>query len=694
MGSHKFGSPPLTLVLSLFFVPGMGSRGFLARWIMRARVEAAKRPRAAALVVVGAIATTVLVAALVFGPSLSRYQRRAKQHAKRRDFYRLYEVGVDVLDKMAHPHETRPVVVYNLRERSDPATFGAPSMVLHHPSIRHMKLDDECAPGYENIAELSGRDLLLARLIIRLPMGDAVAGDAESVTVPNECVRSLGGDVRLLDAERDGCSQPFELSCGGWRNYISHHVGGAGIQGEFHRLNELGPEEFHLALTDVFDEALRDSESLVARVLAAQISVQPAESDGDSGLGMPLIPNVELDFTGCAMLALVRTDALSPVVSMCDNVWPGCYEQVVDHIEQLEMQVLTSGLNCSSLLLTRGALGDGGIIQLDMHGRRQVLDSSVSLDAARYLSRLLAPFGAYYEGLDADSTIMRAPGVLLRRVRLALPVGSDSPFGEAHRMRILRLALSETLQDRFAHYVMADIPPDVVRALVANAANCIMATDLERVVHMVVPDPDERIEGVECLRSALAARTIGWTSLAPRAQHCWRSRRIRPNSPMFDLHVPAMGVDDVALLFTPAMLQTPWYSRTMEPSETIARFYFPLVRAAVEAFESARRGPGDALTCSHVIEGSQRALRALTECFSTHLLKRSFWVQLMQNFCDHPRAAVELPLSTPHHTEGSALWLRLASKCEGIDMDAAWRETVTEMPFFRRAFSCPRRLTR
>lgn len=650
-------------------------------------MEAAKRPRFALLVVGGAVVVGVLTMALVFGPALTRYQRRAKQHAKRRDFYRLYEVGVDTLDKMAHPHETRPVVVYNLRDRSDPATFGAPSMVLHHPSIRHMKIDDECAPGYENIAELSGRDLLLARLIIRLPVGD----ESDSLGVPNECVRSLGGDVRLLDAERDGCSQPFELSCGGWRNYISHHVGGAGAQGEFHRLNELGPEEFHLALTDVFDEALRDSESLVSRVMAAQISVQSTEQDADVGLGKPLIPNGESDFTGCAMLALVRTDALSPVVGMCDNVWPGCYEQVVDHIERLEMQVLRSGLNCSSLLMTRGALGDGGIIQLDMHGRRQALDSAVQLESARYLSRLLAPFGAYYEGLDADSTIMRAPGTLLRRVRLALPVGADAPFGQAHRMRILRLALSETLQDRFAHYVMADIPPDVLRALVANAANCIMATDLERVVHVVVPDPDERVDGVECLRAALLARTVGWTSLAPHAQHCWRARRVRPGRPMFDLHVPAMGVDNVALFFTPAMLQTPWYSRTMEPSETIARFYFPLVRAAVEAHESAKRATSEGPTCDNIIGGNQRALRALTECFSTHLLKRSFWVQLMQNFCDHPDAAVEVPLSTPHHTEGSDLWLRLASKCDGQAMDAAWTETVTEMPFFRRAFSCPRR---
>lgn len=658
---------------------------------MRMRVEAGKRPRQTAVAVALVVLAGVLVLFMVFGPAVYRYQRRAKHHAKRRDFYRLYEVGVDVLDKMAHPHETRPAVVYTLKYRTDPALFGAPSMVLHHPGIRHMKIDDQCAPGYENIAELSGRDLLLARLVVNLPVH---TGNAEmsAAALPNECVRSLGGDVRLLDAERDGCAQPFELSCGGWRDYIDHHV--SGTHGELHRLNELSPEEFHLALTDVFDEALRDPDSLVARVSAAQISVQPTETDADVALDTPLIPHDEADFTACAMLALVRTDALGPVVGMCDNVWPGCYDQVTENIERLETQVLASGMDCSRLLVTRGALGDGGIIQLDMHGQRQPLDSAVTLDSARYLSRLLAPFGAYYVGLDADSTILQTPGTLLRRVRLALPVGDDAPFGAAHRIRLLRLALSETLQDRFAHYVVSDIPPDVLRALVANAANCVMATDLQRAVHMLVPDPDERVEGVECLRAALAARTVGWTSLAPHAQQCWRARRVQPERPLFDLHVPAMGVDDVTLFFTPAMLQTPWYSRSMEPSETIARFYFPLVRAAVEAVESQRRGPDAAMTCDHVVEGNQRAFRALTECFSTHLLKRAFWVQLMQNFCDHPHAAVEVPLSTPHDTEGSALWLREASDCGALDADAVWTQSVREMPFFRRAFNCPRHAVR
>lgn len=659
---------------------------------MRARVEFGKtgiRP----YLLVGAILFFVCMIIIgCFAPTITHMNQRAKNHAKRREFYRLYEVGVQTLDDLAHPHDRRPVVLYQLTARTDPAGFNAPTMVLHHPGVRHMRVDDQCAPGYESIEQLDGRDLLLGRLLVNFPVQASKSDNSEHamLNAPNECVRSLGGDIRLLDKERDGCSQPFELSCGGWRNYIEHHV--SGRSGELHRLNELSPDEYHLALTDVFEDALHDSESLIARVANAGIPIQATtqKTHGATMLELPLIPSDEIDFASCVMLALIRTDALTPVATMCDNVWPGCYDSYLDAMEQLEPDVLRHGVDCANVLITRGALGDGGIVQIDMYGERQQL---VQLsESVLYLSRLLAPFGAYFVGFDADSTLLKSPGVLLRRVRLALPVGEDEPFGERHRMRLLRLAFGETVQDRFAHYIASDISTENLRALVSVVSSCVLGTDLKRAVHMWLPDPDVRLEAVDCIRGHLTTGTIGWTSIAPLSQRCWKARRERPGKPVFDLHVPAIGADDVALYFTPAMLQTPWYSNEMEPSETVARFYFPLVRAAVEAEASARRGAAQ-MTCEDVIHGNREAIQALTECFSTLLLERSFWVQLMQNFCDHPSAPLEVPLAVPHHTEGTHLWLRTPEGCmvDESSMLDMWTLSLQRAAFFRRAFNCPRK---
>ena len=650
---------------------------WIGRRFMRMRVELSQPRRRVVLFVVVTVILVVVVLLSVFSPN----QRRAKKHAARKEFYRLYEASTDALDQLAQPHEQRPVVLYLLSHRSDPSGFGAPLLALHHPGVRHMRVDEQCAPGYESIGQLSGRELLLGRLMTHFR---APGTSAERPSVADECVRSLGGDTRLLDTERDACAAPFELSCGGWRAYLD-----GASKGDLHRVNELSPDEYHLALVEVFADALADPDSLVSLVVASRPVVQPPRQ---SSLETPLVPVEEYDFAACALLALIRTDALTPVATMCDSVWPGCYDDYLDAVEQLEPQVLHSEIDCSRVLVTRGAMGDGGIIQVDMHGARQRVPGA--LDAVRYLSHLLAPFGAYYAGLDSDSTLVRAPGHLLRRVRLALPVGAEDPFGGRHQQRLLRLTLGETLQDRFSHYMLAGVSSETVNALISVASGCVLATDMGRAVRMAVPDPDQRSDAIDCMRTHIANTAVGWTSLAPLAQQCWQARRVQHGHPLLDMHVPSMGASASTLYFTPAMLQPPWYSDGMEQAETVARLYFPLVRAAYEA--NASTGRERPPTCEEIIEGNRRTVQALVECFSTLLLERSFWVQMMQNFCDHPTAQMEVPLATIHHTEGTPLWLRSPIGCTSTESTAQdmWTETLRDVVFFQRAFNCPRKRVR
>ncbi len=502
-------------------------------------------------------------------------------------------------------------------------------------------------------------------------------------------VCSKNGDEHVYTALQDSaalpCADPYRHACGRWQDFFRGRA-------DIYRLQPLGDDYYnvfmqriaksafncHKCATGQFADGARLAGYLMdtteARLRVARMERYWRESlafttqeffvqkTRESGV----LDAIETPEYLCAMQAILRHVGPVPLQRLCDEL--KCAASVRQMVSALDQKLNVSG-QCRkvSILVSRGAMGDGAVVQADVFG--PVLHA-IDFDSDRdtflvvwRLSALMSRVAAVYSGRNPDNT-----GEVVHRIRVALPLMRETPFVGAHRTRLARVVFAETLEERLKEEVVDRYGRGPIRSLLSALQACSGTT-----FRMKEASHEQRSTAALCIGSV---KSLLPEDAAMVVQLCTEAYRVAPYAPLQEAHIPSavyVGGISETVLFTPALLAEPWMPKPVRSTErALAPLYYTLLGALVDKNNEYT-----------VAQRDNKVLDMMSSCFST-LMNAPFWIELLQHWCSSSGQVTiaHKPVVFPQLKTSSSLFVNNRSESEH------WREVLLQRNLYKNSFQC------